>query len=331
MVLQSHKALNGNNTKGNTALEQFRTDVMQGLHSIPKMLQSKYFYDKTGDALFQKIMTMPEYYLTDCELDVFQNKTGDLATTILEKGGSFDLIELGAGDAVKSSFLLRHLLNQKADFSYMPIDISANILAFLDNKLKVDLPELNAIGFQGEYFDMLSMAVKFSTRRKVVLFLGSNIGNMEKEEAFNFCLTLRNHLSPGDIVLMGFDLKKNPQTILDAYNDKSGITAAFNLNLLSRINRELDGDFKKENFKHYQTYDPINGACRSYLISSENVVVTISGESVYFAKDEAVFMELSQKYALDECELLAKNSGFASLNYIMDSKSWFTDAVWLAV
>lgn len=331
MVLQTHKVLNGNSVKGNPALEQFSKDVIQGLRGTPKKLHSKYFYDQAGDALFQKIMFMPEYYLTDCEMDIFKNKTHELADLIMENGASFDLIELGAGDATKSSHLLEYLLTLKADFTYMPIDISKNILSYLDNKLGNNFPQLDVIGYQGEYFDMLSLAVCSSAKRKVILFLGSNIGNMEKEQAYDFCRTLRNYLQPGDIVLMGFDLKKDPQVILDAYNDKAGITAAFNLNLLSRINRELNADFIIENFTHYQTYDPIEGACRSYLISSENSIVTVSGEPVHFTKDEPIFMELSQKYSLGECELMARDSGFTSLNYIMDSKSWFTDAVWLAV
>lgn len=331
MVLQSQTALSENGSMRKGALEQFRTDVLAGMRRVPKKLDSKYFYDKTGDALFQKIMIMPEYYLTNCEMDIFKNRTLDLSEIIMEKGLSFDLIELGAGDATKSSFLLKYLLSKKADFTYMPIDISANILSFLNDKLDKDLPELNIIGFEGEYFEMLSTAAASSARRKIVLFLGSNIGNMEKEEAFAFCQNLRNHLSLGDIVIIGFDLKKNPQTILDAYNDKAGITAAFNLNLLSRINRELDADFDKDKFKHYQTYDPIIGACRSYLVCSENLTVRIGKELIHFTKDEPVFMELSQKYSLAECECMAKDSGFASLKYIMDSKSWFTDAVWLAV
>jgi dimethylhistidine N-methyltransferase len=274
-------------------------------------------------------MAMPEYYLTNCEMDIFQNKTSELAKIILETDQTFDLIELGAGDGTKSAFLLQHLLDQKADFNYMPIDISAHILSVLNNKLKADLPELTITCLEGEYFKMLEKATELSSRRKVVLFLGSNIGNMEKEEALSFCRDLNSYLSSGDIVLMGFDLKKNPQVILDAYNDKTGITAAFNLNLLTRINRELNADFVVEKFEHYQTYDPLSGACRSYLISLENQIVTIDGQSIIFDKDESVYMELSQKYSLSESEELADNSGFETINHIMDSKAWFADVAWL--
>lgn len=329
MILQScNTTHNSINTRENPT-NQFRFDVLEGLNSSPKKLHSKYFYDKTGDILFQQIMAMPEYYLTNCEMDIFQNKTSELAKIILERDEAFDLIELGAGDGTKSAFLLQHLLSQKADFNYMPIDISAHILSVLNNKLKADLPELTITSLEGEYFKMLEKATELSSRRKVVLFLGSNIGNMEKEEALLFCRDLNSYLSSGDIVLMGFDLKKNPQVILDAYNDKTGITAAFNLNLLTRINRELNADFVAEKFEHYQTYDPLSGACRSYLISLENQVVTIDGQSIIFDKDESVYMELSQKYSLQESEELADNSGFETINHIMDSKAWFADVAWL--
>ncbi|MHC0444793.1 L-histidine N(alpha)-methyltransferase [Flavobacterium sp. 3-218] len=330
-MIKTEKKITKDITKQDSAVEQFRFDVLQGLQSTPKKLDSKYFYDKIGDTLFQQIMAMPEYYLTNCEMDIFQNKTSELAEIILETDEAFDLIELGAGDGTKSAFLLQYLLEQKADFNYMPIDISANILTVLNNKLQADLPELNIISLEGEYFRMLEKAAELSERRKVVLFLGSNIGNMEKKEALLFCRTLNSYLSHGDIVLMGFDLKKNPHTILEAYNDKTGITASFNLNLLTRINRELNANFESEKFEHYQTYDPLSGACRSYLISLENQVVSIGGMSIIFDKDESVYMELSQKYSLSESEVLASSSGFETINHIMDSKAWFADAAWRVV
>ncbi|MEZ0128564.1 L-histidine N(alpha)-methyltransferase [Flavobacterium sp. LBUM151] len=152
MILQScNTTHNQINTRENPT-NQFRFDVLEGLNSSPKKLHSKYFYDKTGDILFQQIMAMPEYYLTNCEMDIFQNKTSELAKIILERDEAFDLIELGAGDGTKSAFLLQHLLEQKADFNYMPIDISAHILSVLNNKLKADLPELTITCLEGEYF-----------------------------------------------------------------------------------------------------------------------------------------------------------------------------------
>lgn len=314
-----------------TLLEKFREDVLEGLYSTPKRLPSKYFYDKTGDRLFQQIMACPEYYLTNCELEIFQNKTVELAQIITSVTGAFDLIELGAGDATKSQYLLKYLSDQQVTFTYMPIDISGNILSVLETRLKAEIKDLDITCLEGEYFEMLSVAAELSARRKVVMFLGANIGNMPPREAAVFCRQLRAHLEPGDLVLMGFDLKKHPLFIWQAYNDTAGITSRFNLNLLHRINRELEGNFELEQFEHYQTYDPGNGACKSYLVSLRDQTVTIGNSQVLFARDETIFMEISQKYTLEEVDKLAGASGFTPVYSCSDAKRWFTDAFWKVV
>ncbi|KAF2508103.1 L-histidine N(alpha)-methyltransferase [Flavobacterium foetidum] len=311
--------------------DHFLQDVIDGLTQNPKQLQSKYFYDKKGDALFQEIMAMPEYYVTRCEMDIFQNKTKNLATEILADGSPFDLIELGAGDASKSLHLLKYLQHTGAEFTYMPIDISGNILEILDQKLKTHIPDLDILLLEGDYFEMLQKASNVSSRRKAVLFLGSNIGNMELSEASDFCFELRKNLNQKDIVLIGFDLKKDPHTILNAYNDPKGVTASFNLNLLERINRELDGSFDLRKFEHYQNYDPLSGACRSYLVSLENQNVNIGIHSIDFKKDEVVYMEVSQKFSIEDIQDLSDSNGFKLNKTIMDSKKWFADAFWTAV
>ncbi|MXN89599.1 L-histidine N(alpha)-methyltransferase [Flavobacterium sp. Sd200] len=328
-MLQNENILCPDAIKNENTAGQFLTDVLEGLQAPQKTLQSKYFYDAQGDVLFQQIMAMPEYYLTRCELDIFKNQTASLAA-FLKQDIPFDLIELGAGDATKSSYLLQHLVANDAKVTYMPIDISGNILSVLYKRLASDIPALDIIPLEGEYFDMLQKATRISKRRKVVMFLGGNIGNMEKDEALSFCKGLREHLNPGDIVLIGFDLKKNPQTILDAYSDKQGITAAFNLNLLTRINRELGANFNVDCFEHYQNYDPLSGACRSYLISLEQQDLRICNEIISFEKDEVIYMEVSQKFSEADIESLAEKSGFALTGAVHDAKNWFTDSIWTA-
>lgn len=308
------------------ASEQFLMDVKLGLSAKEKHLSSKYLYDKGGDALFQEIMQMPEYYLTRCELDIFQNKTLELANAIGHE--PFDLIELGAGDGSKSVHLLKYLTEKQVDFNFYPIDISANILQVLQADLKGKIPDLNIEGLEGDYFDRISVAVKKSSRRKVLMMLGANIGNMALDEARAFCATLRENLAPGDLVLIGFDLRKNPRTILDAYNDGSGITAAFNLNLLKRINRELYADFDLEGFEHYQTYDPQSGECKSFLVSLESQQVTLDHTLIGFEKNEVIFMEVSRKFTVSEIDELANQSGFMVRDFINDSREWFSDVVW---
>jgi len=312
----------------NDSKETFLLDVIEGLQSSPKRLHSKYFYDKAGDQLFQQIMNMPEYYLTDCELDIFKNKTELLAKSILIDNKPFDLIELGAGDAMKSIYLLEHLTKKNIDFTYMPIDISGHILEELSGKFSRDLPDLEIKTLEGDYFDMLDKAMSISKRRKVVLFLGGNIGNMDMEESYHFCRELRRKLNRGDILLVGFDLKKNPHTILNAYNDEAGITSSFNLNLLIRMNRELEADFDVLNFQHYQTYDPISGACKSYLVSLTEQNVHIGNQIFRFEEYELIDMEISQKFSQEDISKLARDSKFHIIDEIHDSKNWFVDSIW---
>ncbi|HVV54904.1 MAG TPA: L-histidine N(alpha)-methyltransferase [Mucilaginibacter sp.] len=310
--------------------DNFYKDVIIGLKSVPKRLSSKYFYDAKGDKLFQEIMHCQEYYPTRCELEIFSKKTAEICEAIIGDGSAFDLIELGAGDATKSSYLLQYLIEQKADFTYLPIDISDNVISYLTASLPVSLPSLRMRGLNGEYFDMLKEAAASSGRRKVVMFLGSNIGNMTANEALEFCKGIRNNLSSGDMVLMGFDLKKNPKTILAAYNDKNGITKRFNLNLLERINRELNADFHLSKFDHYPTYDPETGACKSYLISLEEQEVTINNkEHIRFLKNEYIYTEISQKFTVLQTEQIAENAGFKPVTCFFDSKKWFLDAIWI--
>ena len=314
-----------------TVHDLFREEVIRGLQSHPKYLSSKYFYDKRGDELFQQIMECPEYYLTDCELDIFSNQTHELAHIITAQAvAPFDLIELGAGDGTKSKYLLQELLHQKADFTYLPIDISGNVLTQLESNLS-DLTNLKIKSLQGDYLDMLGEAAAMSSHRKVVLFLGANIGNMNRLEAQLFCESVHRILQPGDQLLIGFDLKKNPQTILDAYNDHAGITRDFNLNLLERINRELEAGFDLTQFTHYPMYDPETGACKSYLVSTVQQTVTMGDHSFRFNEGEWIFMEISQKYSIKNIQTLAAQSGFVIERNLTDQKNWFVDSIWKVI
>jgi dimethylhistidine N-methyltransferase len=307
----------------------FYNDVVNGLKAANKYLQSKYFYDETGDGLFQQIMACPEYYPTRCEMEIMQHQSAKIAGLFTEQEGSFDLVELGPGDATKSYYLLRDLLKIKAPFTYYPIDISSNVIESLESKLPVSLPGLQLQGLNGEYMDKMERVSNISTQRKVVLFMGANIGNMTMQQAIIFCRQLHGRMRPGDLLLIGFDLKKHPKTILDAYNDGQGITRAFNLNLLKRINRELDADFDIEQFEHYPVYDPGTGTCKSYLVSRIAQQVHFGdGTTIDFMENEPIFMEISQKYSLPETDYIARQSGFQPTHTIYDSKKWFADILW---
>jgi dimethylhistidine N-methyltransferase len=310
--------------------EQFARDVMHGLSAVPKYLSSKYFYDKKGDALFQKIMGLDEYYLTRCEYEIFQSEKRDLLGQFSKNGKPFDLIEFGAGDGKKTKILLDHFLKAGVDFTYLPIDISQNALNILAGDLNHSLPNLTYKTLQGEYFRVLSQLEQQTGRTKVVLFLGSNIGNFLKPVAVDFLSQLAKTLIIGDLLLLGVDLMKDPRVMASAYNDHQGVTKAFNLNLLTRINRELAGDFDLDGFIHFPFYDPVNGAARSLLISNCQQTVSIKrlNATFHFEAWEPIYMELSQKYHIEDLKQLAEQSGFNVIKHYYDSKKYFTDGLW---
>jgi len=311
--------------------DNFLASVFTSLSSTPKYLESKYFYDAAGDKLFQEIMHSEEYYPFNCEQEIFENHGKDLAEQILSEGNTFDLIELGAGDCHKSVHLIRHLLSANADFDYLPVDISANVIQDLEGRLPGILPNLKIHGYQGDYFSQLEAIYMRPSRRRVILFLGSNIGNMTVVKAMDFCRRTRSILSAGDLFIVGIDLKKNPVTILSAYNDKGGVTSAFNLNLLARINRELAGNIDLDSFLHYPTYDPQTGSCKSFLVSTVEQVLKIHGQEFHLDKDECIFTEISQKYTNAEIDELAEASSFTLVKRFFDTQRWFTEVIWKAV
>ena len=306
----------------------FEEDVYKGLTSFPKYLLSKYIYDEKGDKLFQQIMAMPEYYLTNCELNILKHHKAAIAD-IINKEGGFDLIELGAGDGKKTKILLKHLAENDYDFSYLPIDISLNVLEELETSLKTEIPEIDVKIQQGTYFNILEDLANLSTRRKVILFLGSNIGNLLHENAIDFLRNIQKAMNPEDMLFMGFDQKKDPQKILDAYHDPAGITEAFNKNLLVRINRELDADFNLDNFKHWETYNPESGTAKSYLVSKISQKVTINklGLKVNFEAWESIHTEISQKYDDAVVEWLAEESGLEIQTSFQDNENCYKNYI----
>lgn len=313
--------------------QTFAHDVLQGLSATPKFLSSRYFYDKRGDALFQEIMRMPEYYLTRAEYEIFHDKKEEILKAFAKDALPFQLIEFGAGDGTKTKVLLKHFLKNQARFKYFPIDISQNVLDQLEDDLARDFPDLAVEPLQGEYFQALKALKNDGDARKVILFLGSNIGNFKPTEACEFLKEMALALNSGDLLFIGLDLKKDPQVLLDAYNDKAGITKSFNLNLLTRINRELGGNFDLSTFEHFPTYNPQSGEMKSYLISNIQQEVFIEALDSSFAFDawEAVHTEVSQKYNLHEIADMAVGAGFKPVENLLDQNQYYVDSIWEVV
>jgi len=313
----------------NTNLSTFAQDVDQGFSAPVKYISSKYFYDDAGDVLFQKIMRLPEYYLTPSELEIFQQQSTDIIRDAhLQQG--VQLIELGAGDGTKTKILLKELMKSGIDFTYYPIDISSHVLEDLERNMKTELGEgLKVIPVAGEYFEALS-SEHFSTRQqKFILFLGSTIGNFSDDDGSKFIHKLSHVMTSQDLLMVGFDLKKNPQVIADAYNDAQGITRAFNMNLLLRINRELDANFDIGQFVHYPIYDPEFGAAKSYLVSKKQQSVYIGAleKRFHFNSGEVIFTEISRKYDQPEIERQAHAAGLKVKHTYQDQKQYFADVL----
>jgi L-histidine Nalpha-methyltransferase len=320
-------------TSTSTELTAFADDVLRGLSSTPKQLSSKYFYDDEGSRLFQEIMKLPEYYLTRAEYKLFTEQTNEIGRAFTDGAGAIDLIELGAGDGTKTAVLIEHLLKQNIDFNYSPIDISKEACDALLAKFSAKFPELKIDPHNGDYFKILDSLKNGNGRRKVILFLGSNIGNFSREQAVDFFRHLRSVMNENDRLFIGFDMQKDPRVIVSAYDDAAGVTAAFNLNLLRRINRELGADFDLEKYSHYAQYRPVECAARSFLISREKQTVHIAAldRSFEFEQWEPIFMEISQKYTAAMIEELAAESGFEIAITLLDKENFYCDSLWQPV
>jgi dimethylhistidine N-methyltransferase len=321
-------------TSPQTEQQHFAEDIRKGLSGSPKSLSSKYFYDDEGSRIFLEIMKLPEYYLTRCEFEIFREQAADIFETFKNENAEFDMVELGAGDGSKTAVLIQYFLDHNADFAYLPIDISAEAMRILGEDFRARFPGLIIKEKVGDYFRVLeTLKESDNGRTKIVFFLGSNIGNFRKDESIEFFQRLSTSMSKDDLLFIGFDLQKDPRVILNAYDDAAGVTSAFNLNLLKRINNELDADFRIENFMHYASYHPTDGAARSYLISREDQTVNIGAlnESFQFDAWEPIYMEISQKYTLAMIDEMAEKSGFRVVKNFFDSKKYYTNSLWKAV
>ncbi len=310
-------------------LNHFAEDVLEGLSSKEKHLSSKYFYDDKGSRIFEQIMQMPEYYPTACEFEILSQQSPAIFDRI-QFTGKFNIIEFGSGDGIKTRQLLKSFLEKGADFTYIPIDISQQANDALQQNMKTALPQLDIQPRTGDYFDVLN-ELSATKIPNLFLFLGGNIGNYKKEAALDLLKKFNADMKKGDMLLMGMDLQKNPRIIQKAYDDPHGITRSFNMNLLERINRELDADIHLDQFDFYCNYNPQNGEVNSYLVSlkKQHFHSTVLNTTFHLEKDELVWTELSKKYNFSEIDALAKDAGFKVDHNFMDCRHYFTDSLWV--
>lgn len=309
---------------------QFAADVLAGLSDESKYLSSKYFYDEVGEQLFREITQLDEYYLTRCENEILETHGRDIARTV--GGESFNLVELGPGDGTKTHILLKQLQDVGSELRYVPIDICESSIKQLIQSMSDFSPELMVEGLVAEYTDGVEWLANQGHQRNFVIFLGSNIGNFDRSGVRRFLHRLWNALNDGDFILTGFDLKKDLQTMNDAYNDSRNVTAEFNLNLLKRINRELGGDFDTNQFEFRSGYDASSGAVESYLVSrkKQEVHVEALDRTFSFEAGETIHTEYSHKFSPSEVEQMANETGFEVVRQFTDSRGYFVDSLWTA-
>lgn len=305
-------------------------EMIGGLEATEKYITSKFFYDDAGSRIFQKIMQMPEYYPTNCETEILENHKQSIGTLFCNNCCSVDLVELGAGDGQKTRILIRELLGRQVNFRYIPVDISKSAVEGLENSLQREFPMLTVEPLIGDYFRMLENLSETYPNPKVVMFLGSNLGNLNREQSISFLSNISRSMLDNDRFFIGLDLKKDPGVIRRAYDDPHGYTREFNLNLLVRLNRELGADFNTDHFIHAPSYDPADGAARSYLVSTEEQEVFFAAldKTILFEKGERIYTEMSQKYDLEMIADMAEKSGFEIVENFFDRRKYFINSIW---
>ncbi|UJR78637.1 L-histidine N(alpha)-methyltransferase [Sandaracinus amylolyticus] len=286
---------------------RFEQDVLRGLATWPRSLPCKYFYDERGSRLFDRITTLAEYYPTRAETSLLQEHAREIATRL---GRAVDLVELGSGSSAKTRILLDALI---APARYVPIDISAKYLAESARRLSASYPSLRVEPRVADYArPMTPFAMPRVATRRAVFFPGSSIGNFEPDEAIVFLDRARQIAGRGGVVIVGVDLPKDAAVIEAAYDDAQGVTAAFNRNLLVRINRELDGDFDVDAFAHRAPWDAARRRVEMQLVSTRAQSVRVAGRRFAFAEDEVIVTEHCYKHGIEDFRAMARAAGLGA-------------------
>jgi dimethylhistidine N-methyltransferase len=296
----------------------FARDVLAGLTAPRKTLRAKYFYDEEGSRLFEEITQTPEYYPTRTEIGILRDKGTEIAQ-LIPAGGA--LVEFGSGSSVKIRIILRALDKLAV---YVPVDISGEFIAAEAGALQKDFPRLRVMPVQADFTRPFVLPEPALKRPRIGFFPGSTIGNFEPEEAVNFLRHAASILGPGSHFIVGVDLIKDPAVLHAAYNDVAGVTARFNLNLLARINRELNADFDLDRFAHAAMFNANQGRVEMHLVSRGSQRVTVGGRKIDFAVGETIHTESSYKYTLSSFGALARRAGWVPLQSWTDRREYFS-------
>lgn len=300
----------------------FADDVRIGLTAEKKYLLPKYFYDEKGSELFEKICKTNEYYVTRAESEILKKYSDEIASVNSDKS---EIVELGSGSSVKTRYIIDSFLKNHKKLHYLPIDVS-DIMISSAKYLIEETTGLKVSGFISEYEQGLSLIKELFHAPKLILFLGSSIGNFDFVNSVKFVSFIGSKMNKTDSLLIGFDMKKNPDILNAAYNDSEGVTAEFNLNLLERINNELDGNFDLSKFEHRAFFNEEHSRIEMHLVSIEEQEVCIKsfGKSIQFKKGEDIYTESSYKFTNDMISDIAWFSNMRISNIWRDEKGYFS-------
>lgn len=304
------------------SLTDIADEVLSGLSSVPKSLSPRLFYDDAGSELFEQITQLPEYYLTRIERNILTRHAEEMITV---SNTPATIIELGAGSASKTTLLLRAALANRDNVTFYPIDVSGAALADAAERLRTELPRLQVRPVELDYTSAMK-TLRQIPGRKLVLYIGSSIGNFQPLQAVGILSQLRRTLNTGDCLLLGTDMRKRVPVLLAAYNDSQGVTESFNKNVLARINRELGGHFELDTFAHRVVWNADESRIEMHLESlvSQTVAVDDLDAEFQFAAGERIHTENSYKFSIAMVDSLATNSGFTVERTWSDSRAWFT-------
>ena len=314
----------------------FAQSIKKGLRSSQKRIESKYFYDTEGSTLFEEICRQPEYYPWRVEASLIRQHCKEIIGMFDE---DFALIELGSGSSIKTKILLEDLTLAQQCVYYFPIDVSKEILYKATRELGLKFPNLRATGIPSEYIEGVNRANKLISsnpripNRKLIIFFGSSIGNFEPKDSISFLQQLRSKMDKKDMLVVGMDLQKDRFILEEAYNDSMGFTAKFNLNLLTRINRELDGNFNHCHFIHHAFYNSELKRIEMHLLSTQEQQVYVGRlrEAFEFQRGETVHTENSYKYSFEDIKGIAEKCHFSLKTIFVDKKNWFSLAAFSSV
>ena len=299
--------------------DSFRTEVLNGLRKQQKELPCKYFYDERGSQLYERICSLDEYYIPRTEMAIMEDCIEEIVRLL---GPGIMLVEYGSGSSAKTRILLDHMPEVA---TYIPIDISKEQLISVSQELSLDYPELEILPVCADFTSHFQLPVpEKKSERNVAYFPGSSIGNFGPESARKLLNRIANICEPGGALLIGIDLAKDPEVLYDAYNDSEGVTAAFNLNLLTRINRELEGDFNLSCFEHHALYNTDKGRVEMHLTSLRDQTVHLNNTRISFAEGESIWTESSYKYDLNDFTRMANDACFTVERIWTDDRQWFS-------